>query len=184
MSFTLAWARTFPPSESRGWTLTFLERESRYWVTAQAGLKDETLFSRGTASTWRWAREATAIRWFTDGERRYGKALWPLASEYLPKRGLAMRYPFRKVWREGLAVAIEIKGSQGQRRIVWLKVEHLFTAISPSAEVQANHNVGIRLPEGWLKMQRSGDGVAPTVDAKTSMPRRPSDYSEVWMSNA
>jgi hypothetical protein len=56
MSFTLAWARTFPPSESRGWTLTFLERESRYWVTAQAGLKDETLFSQGTESTWQWAQ--------------------------------------------------------------------------------------------------------------------------------
>lgn len=140
MSFTLAWARTFPPSESRGWTLTFLERESRYWVTAQAGLKDETLFSQGTESTWQWAQDATAIRWFTDGERRYGKALWPLASEYLPERGLAMTYPFRKVWREGLEVAIKIKGSQGQRRVVWLKVEHPFTAISPTAEVHANHN--------------------------------------------
>lgn len=33
-----------------------------------------------------------------------------------------------------------IKGSQGQRRVVWLKVEHPFTAISPTAEVHANHN--------------------------------------------
>lgn len=140
MSFTLAWARTVPPAESSGWTLTFLERESRYWVTAQAGLKDETLFSQGTESTWQWAQGATSIRWFTDGERRYGKALWPLASEYLPERGLAMTYPFRKVWREGLEVAIKIKGSQGQRRVVWLKVEHPFTAISPTAEVHANHN--------------------------------------------
>jgi hypothetical protein len=31
-----------------------------------------------------------------------------------------------KVWREGLEVAIKIKGSQGQRRVVWLKVEHPF----------------------------------------------------------
>lgn len=65
-----------------------------------------------------------------------------------------MTYPFRKVWREGLEVAIKIKGSQGQRRVVWLKVEHPFTAISPTAEVHANHNVGVRLPEGWLKTQR------------------------------
>jgi hypothetical protein len=46
------------------------------------------------------------IRWFTDGERRYGKTLWPLASEYLPERGLATSYPHRKVWREGLEVAM------------------------------------------------------------------------------
>ena len=101
------------PSERRGWTLTFLERESRDWVTAQAGLKDETLFSQGTESTWQWAQGATSVRWFTDGERRYGKALWPLASEYLLERGLAMTYPFRKVWRESLEGAIKIKGSQG-----------------------------------------------------------------------
>ena len=120
--------------------MTFLERESRYWVTAQAGLKDETLFTHGTESTWQWAQGATIIRWFTDGERRYGKALWPLASEYLPTRRLAMTYPFRKVWHESLEVAIKIKGSQGQRRVVWLKVEHPFTAISPTTEVHANRN--------------------------------------------
>ena len=51
-----------------------------------------------------------------------------------------MTYPFRKVWREGLEVAIKIKGSQGQRRVVWLKVDHPFTAISPASEVHANHN--------------------------------------------
>ena len=140
MSFTLASARIFPPSESCGWTLTFLERESRYWVTAQAGLKDEDLFSQGTQSTWQWAQGAEFIRWFTDGERRYGKALWPLASGYLPERGLAVSYPFRKVWREGLEVAIKIKGSQDHRRVEWLKTEHPFTAISPTAEVHANHN--------------------------------------------
>ena len=109
-------------------------------MTAQAGLKDETLFTQGTESAGQWAQGAATIRWFTDGERRYGKALWPLASEYLPERGLAMSYPFRKVWREGLEVAIKIKGSQGQRRVVWLKVEHPFTGVSPTAEVHANHN--------------------------------------------
>ena len=140
MSFTLASARTFPPSERSGWTLTFLERESRYWVTAQAGRKDEALFTQGTQDTWAWAQGASTIRWFTDGERRYGKALWPLASERLSKQGLAATYPFRKVWREGLEVAIKIKGSQGQRRVVWLKVDHPFTALSPASEVHANHN--------------------------------------------
>ena len=35
---------------------------------------------------------------------------------------------------------MKIKGSQGQRRVVWLKSEHPFTAISPTHEVHANHN--------------------------------------------
>ena len=52
-----------------------------------------------------------------------------MASERLPNQGLAATYPFRKVWREGLEVAIKIKGSQGQRRVVWLNVDHPFTAL-------------------------------------------------------
>jgi hypothetical protein len=35
---------------------------------------------------------------------------------------------------------MKIKGSQGNKRIVWVKVEHPFTAISPEPEVHANHN--------------------------------------------
>jgi len=62
MKLTLAWARTFPPSDSEGWTLTFFERESRYWVTALAGEKDEELFDRGTEMTWHWAQGADSIR--------------------------------------------------------------------------------------------------------------------------
>jgi hypothetical protein len=92
MKCTLAWARTFPPTDSEGWTLTVLERESRYWVIALAGPKDDELFRQGTEASWLWAQDAVAIRWFTDGERRYGKMLWPLASEYLPERGLPYSY--------------------------------------------------------------------------------------------
>jgi hypothetical protein len=148
MKCTLVWARTFPPADSEGWTLTVLERASRYWVTALAGPKDDELFRQGTEASWLWAQDAFTIRWFTDGERRYGKMLWPLASEYLPERGLALSYPYRKVWREGLEVAMKIKGSQGKRRVEWVKVDHPFTVISPNSEVHANHNVGVRLPEG------------------------------------
>lgn len=49
-------------------------------------------------------------------------------------------YPYRKVWREGLEVAMKIKGSQGRRRVEWVRVEHPFTAISPAWQVHANHN--------------------------------------------
>lgn len=35
---------------------------------------------------------------------------------------------------------MKIKGSQGQRRVEWLKVEHPLIAISSLREVHANHN--------------------------------------------
>jgi len=140
MRYTLAWARTFPPSESEGWTIHFIERESRYWIDAQAGQKTNELFEQGTLKAWEWAAPADFIRWFTDGERRYGTALWKLASVSLKVGETHPNYGRRKVWRQGLEVAMKIKGSQGQRRVEWVKVEHPFTAISPASEVHANHN--------------------------------------------
>jgi len=88
MKFTLGWARTFPPAACEGWTIHFIERESRYWVSALAGKKEASLFERGVQSAWNWVKSAQFIRWFTDGERRYGNVLWELASVYL-KRGEA-----------------------------------------------------------------------------------------------
>lgn len=35
---------------------------------------------------------------------------------------------------------MKIKGSQGHKRVEWVKVEHPFTAMSPESEVHANHN--------------------------------------------
>ena len=134
------WARTFPPSESLGWTIHFIERETRYWVAAQAGQKTNELFEQGTSKAWEWAKRADFIRWFTDGERRYGTARWKLASVSLKAGETHPDYRRRKVWRERLEVAIKIKGSQGQRRVESVKAEHPFTAISPESEVHANHN--------------------------------------------
>lgn len=140
MRSTLASARTFPPSESEGWTIHFVERDSCYWVTAQVGLKDVSLFQAGVQATWEWCQVCEGIRWFTDGERRYGQQLWKLASVYLKAAEVHPDYAHRKVWRQGLEVAMKIKGSQGKRRVEWVKVEHPFTAISPLSEVHANHN--------------------------------------------
>jgi hypothetical protein len=140
MKCTLVSARTFPPEASEGWTIHFIERNSRYWVAAQAGKKQAQLFEHGTQSAWDWAKSAQFIRWFTDGERRYGKALWKLASVYLKSGEAHSDYHRRKVWREGLEVAMKIKGSQGKRRVEWVYPEHPFTAISAASEVHANHN--------------------------------------------
>lgn len=134
------WARTFPPSDSEGWTINFLERRSRYWLVAQAGRKDTFLFEQGTITAWQWAKGCQFIRWFTDGERRYAQQLWLFASLYLKATEYTSAYGHRKVWTQGLEVAIKIKGSQGNKRVEWVKPEHPWTAISPKAEVHANHN--------------------------------------------
>lgn len=131
--------RIFPPEASEGWTISFIERKSRYWLEASAGLKAAELFEQGVQRAWQWAEPSAWIRWFTDGERRYGKELWKLASVYLPSHLSRDAYPYRKVWREGLEVAIKIKGSQGEPRVEWLKVEHPWTALSALSEVHANH---------------------------------------------
>ncbi len=88
---------------------------------------------------WHWCKGSQSIRWFTDGEGRYAKELWKLASVYLPRRRTSAAFPYRKVWREGLEVAMKVKGSQGKPRREWLRQEHPFTAVSPASEVHANH---------------------------------------------
>lgn len=141
MKSTPVWVRTFPPSESEGWTIHFLERESWYWLEARAGLKEKELFELGVEAAWRWADEPSQfIRWFTDGERRYAKELWKSSSVYLPAIATTQAFPYRKVWREGLEVAIKIKGSQGKPRVEWVKPAHPYTAISHKSDVHANHN--------------------------------------------
>ncbi len=129
-----------PPCESQGWTIHFIERDSRYWVDAQSGQKTTELFEQGTTKAWEWAKRADFIRWFTDGERRYGAALWKLASVHLKAGEFHPDYGRRKVWRHGLEVAMKIKGSGGRKQVEWVKVEHPFTALSPADEVHANHN--------------------------------------------
>ena len=107
---------------------------------AIAGLKNIQLFQRSTQAAWQWAKKCASVRWFTDGEQRYAQQLWILASLYLKAKEYSKAYGRRKVWREGLEVAMKIKGSQGRKRVKWIKPEHPYTAISPKTEVGANHN--------------------------------------------
>ncbi len=118
----------------------FIERQSRYGIAAVAGKKQASLFAKRTSKAWQWASSARFIRWFTDGERRYGKTLWRLASVWLKGGETPAADGQRKVWRAGLEVAMKIKGSQGQRRIEWVKTAYPFTIISPPSAVHANHN--------------------------------------------
>ncbi len=58
---------------------------------------------------------------------------------YLKAHVYVPAYGYRKEEREGLEVAMKIKGSQGKRRVEWVRAEHPFTAISLATEVHANH---------------------------------------------
>jgi hypothetical protein len=64
-----------------------------------------------------------------------------LASVILKPSEIPANYGYRKVWQFGLEVATKIKGSQGRKRVEWLKIEHPFTAISASSDV---HKEGVR----------------------------------------
>ena len=118
-----------PPLRVKRVTITFIERGSRYWIEAIAGMKTTDLFKQATSTAWSSAKTSQYIRWFTDGERRYAHQLWKMASVYLKLSEVTREYGHRKVWRYGLEVAIKIKGSQGNRRVEWVKPEHPSMAI-------------------------------------------------------
>lgn len=55
-------------------------------------------------------------------------SLYPLTSSVLSRTiSKGSTTGRRKVWRQGLEVAMKIKGSQGHKRVEWVKVEHPFT---------------------------------------------------------
>lgn len=132
--------KNHPAHESCGWTLTLLERQSRYWIGAIAGNKDNNLFRLGMELMWNWVMLAAYVCVFTDGEARYSKYFWQLAHVWLNPCETTPEFGFHKVWRQGFEVASKVKKSQGRRRVRRSKPEHPFTAVSPDAEVHANHN--------------------------------------------
>ena len=71
-----------PSGENRiCWYVVWVQ--SPYWIDAQAGIKDEPIFTTRVKVAGEWAKDCARIRWFSDGERRYGKSLCDLASVYL-----------------------------------------------------------------------------------------------------
>lgn len=81
--YTCVGKKPSPSSELEGSTIHFIERETRYWIEAHGGEKNQQLFARGVKTVWEWIKDSQSIKWFTDGERHYGKELWNLASVYL-----------------------------------------------------------------------------------------------------
>jgi len=96
---------------SPGWTIHFIERASRYWVEARAGHKANELFEQGTSTAWEWG-EPGPVYPMVHGWRT---TLWQdlvETGQCLSQRGDNPEYRRRKVWREGLEVALENQRSR------------------------------------------------------------------------
>jgi len=87
-----------------------LEVNNRYILLVRwQQLEDHTVGFRQSPKYQEWRSLLHHIRWFTDGERRYGTALWKQASVRLNPGEYHPDYGRRKAWREGLEVAMKIK---------------------------------------------------------------------------
>jgi len=99
-------ARTFPEA-SEGWTISL---NGKSLLEAQVGKRKPACLRTQMPEL---GKPAQFIRWFTDGERRYGKALWKPASVYL-KQEKASALPSSQGVARGFEVAMKIKGSRAK----------------------------------------------------------------------
>ena len=101
------------PSDSTGWTAIILERASRFLVEQQCGRKDAILFKKVMRSVVMYMKRTQDTTFLSDGERRYGNALFELCAQTVRtgKRGRP-----RKTLPKGCRVRLKNKGSQRHRR--------------------------------------------------------------------
>ncbi|WP_246327729.1 IS1 family transposase [Candidatus Competibacter phosphatis] len=101
------------PSDSTGWTAIILERASRFLVEQQCGRKDAILFKKVMRSVAMYMKRTQDTTFLSDGERRYGNALFELCAQTVRtgKRGRP-----RKTLPKGCRVRLKNKGSQRHRR--------------------------------------------------------------------
>ena len=134
------------PAESTGWTVIILERASRFLVAQQCGRKDATLFKKVMKSVAAHMRRTQDTTFLSDGERRYGNALFELCAQTARtgKRGRP-----RRTLPKGCRVRIKNKGSQRHRRgpkrpkYQAPQPEHPDTPRDvPEAAIHANHLEG------------------------------------------
>nr|WP_051308981.1 hypothetical protein [Desulfogranum japonicum] len=139
--YTIVGNRT-DPSASKGWTVVIIERSSRFIVDQKCGEKNESLFRAVMEKMCDFIDNTGDVTFFSDGERRYGNALFEICSEVLEtgKRGRPPR-----VLPRGVKARVKNKGSQqkkkGRKRpkyhAPWR--EHPDTADCQDSEINANH---------------------------------------------
>lgn len=175
--YTVVGKRTVP-SESEGWTAVIMERASRFLVDQRCGVKDAELFTSVMSSVCRFIDQTRDVTFLSDGERRYGNALFSLCAEVL-RTGSRGRPP--KVLPPGVKVRIKNKGNQkhkpGPKRPKYQapQREHPNTDQSlPESEIHANHlegqNASTRRRNSAFRRRtntyaKSGDGLQRTLDA-------------------
>ena len=101
------------PADSTGWTALILERASRFLVDQPCGGKDAALFKKVVQSVAAYVRRTQDTTFLSDGERRYGNAVFELCARTVRtgKRGRP-----RKTLPKGCRVRLKNKGSQRHRR--------------------------------------------------------------------
>ena len=134
------------PADSTGWTAIVLERASRFLVDQRCGRKDATLFKKVMRSVAAQVRRTRDTTFVSDGERRYGNALFELCAQTVRtgKRGRP-----RQTLPKGCRVRLKNKGDQRRRRgpkrpkYQAPQPEHPDTPPDfPEAAIHANHLEG------------------------------------------
>lgn len=131
------------PMDSEGWTGIIMERASRFIVEQKCGKKDAELFKSVMEKATKYIGQTREFSFFSDGERRYGNALFELCSQAL-RTGKPGRP--RITLPKGVRVRIKNKGIQkhkkGAKRPKYQapQREHPDTANNlPDYEIHANH---------------------------------------------
>lgn len=77
-------------SESEGWTAVIMDRASRLIVEQRCGEKDAEMFHQVMNTVAAYIKQSDGLRFFSDGEKRYGNWLFTLCSQalYTGKRGV------------------------------------------------------------------------------------------------
>jgi len=134
------------PADSTGWTAIILERASRFLLEQQCGRKDAALFKKVMQSVATYVRHTQDTTFLSDGERRYGNALFELCVQTVRtgKRGRP-----RQTLPKGCRVRLKNKGDQRHRRgsqrpkYQAPQPEHPDTSPAfPEAAIHANHLEG------------------------------------------
>jgi len=130
------------PADSEGWTAVVMERASRFIIEQRCGQKDAEMFNAVMSTVAGYVEQSEDVTFLSDGERRYGNALFELCAETLRTGGRG-RPP--KTLPPGVRVRLKNKGSQkskpGRKRPKYeaLHREHPETAGVPDEMIHANH---------------------------------------------
>ena len=131
------------PSDSEGWTAVVMDRASRFIVEQRCGKKDAEMFDAVMNTVAAYIEKSQEVTFLSDGERRYGNALFDICSEVL-RDGRCGRPP--KTLPVDVKIRVKNKGSQqpklGRKRPKYEapQREHPETGqVLDLAEIHANH---------------------------------------------